>query len=132
VQKLNRDQIAAMIRDLGDMVSVLAHAEPARKAKIYATLGLRLTYQPAGNQVLVSQASSQRNIGERFVSEGRVAAYAHACPSLAPELVLGATVTWRAGRWPRWTTTGCVPLLSLIAATVSYLHTQVELHGQPR
>lgn len=46
VQKLDRDQVAAMIRDLGDMVSVLGDVEPARKAKIYATLGLRLTYQP--------------------------------------------------------------------------------------
>ena len=36
-------------------------------------------------------------------------------------------------RWIRWTTTGCVALLALIAATVSYLHMHllVELHGQP-
>ena len=36
-------------------------------------------------------------------------------------------------RWIRWTTTGCVALLALIAGTVSYLHmhTLVELHGQP-
>ena len=35
--------------------------------------------------------------------------------------------------WIRWTTTGCVALLALIAGTVSYLHmhTLVELHGQP-
>ncbi len=48
-----------MIRDLGDMVSVLADADPARKAKIYATLGLRLTYHPAESRVLVSQSSGQ-------------------------------------------------------------------------
>lgn len=36
-------------------------------------------------------------------------------------------------RWIRRTTTGCVALLALIAATVSYLHMHmlVELHGQP-
>src|SRR3984885_10902507 len=36
-------------------------------------------------------------------------------------------------RWIRWTTTGCVALLALIAGTVSYLHmhTLVELYGQP-
>ena len=36
-------------------------------------------------------------------------------------------------RWIRWTTTGCVALLALIAGTVSYLHmhTLVESHGQP-
>lgn len=35
--------------------------------------------------------------------------------------------------WIRRTTTGCVALLALIAATVSYLHMHmlVELHGQP-
>ena len=39
----------------------------------------------------------------------------------------------RADRWIRWTTTGCVALLALIAGTVSYLHMHllVELHGQP-
>lgn len=37
----------------------------------------------------------------------------------------------RADRWIRWGTTGCVTLLALIAATVSYLHTHrlVELMG---
>jgi hypothetical protein len=36
-------------------------------------------------------------------------------------------------RWIRWTTTGCVAFLALIAGTVSYLHLHmlVELHGQP-
>jgi hypothetical protein len=35
-------------------------------------------------------------------------------------------------RWIKWTTTGCVGLLALIAGTVSYLHmhTRVTLHGQ--
>ena len=35
--------------------------------------------------------------------------------------------------WIRWTTTGCVALLALIAGTVSYLHMHmlVGLHGQP-
>src|SRR6266516_3004965 len=42
-------------------------------------------------------------------------------------------MTRPAGRWIRWTTTGCVGLLALIAGTVSYLHMHmlVELHGQP-
>jgi hypothetical protein len=35
--------------------------------------------------------------------------------------------------WIRWTTTGCLGLLALIAGSVSYLHTHllVESHGQP-
>src|SRR6266516_4454331 len=42
-------------------------------------------------------------------------------------------MTRPAGRWIRWTTTGCVGLLALIAGTVSYLHMHVlvELHRQP-
>jgi hypothetical protein len=42
-------------------------------------------------------------------------------------------MTGRADRWIRRTTTGCVAMLALIAATVSYLHMHmlVELHGQP-
>jgi len=42
-------------------------------------------------------------------------------------------MTGPADGWIRRTTTGCVALLALIAATVSYLHMHmlVELHGQP-
>jgi hypothetical protein len=38
-----------------------------------------------------------------------------------------------ADRWIRWTTTGCVASLALIAGTVSYLHMHalVARHGQP-
>lgn len=42
-------------------------------------------------------------------------------------------MTPAADRWIRWTTTGCVAPLALIAGTVSYLHMHllVELYGQP-
>jgi uncharacterized protein DUF2637 len=66
------------------------------------------------------------------VSEGGIVGYVHACHH------------WRIGpgrpavnrpmeQWIRWTTTGCVAMLALIAGTVSYLHMHmlVELHGQP-
>ena len=45
---------------------------------------------------------------------------------------MGAAVS-QADRWIRRTTIGCVGLLALIAATVSYLHMHelVALHGQP-
>jgi hypothetical protein len=38
-----------------------------------------------------------------------------------------------ADRWIRWTTTGYVALLALIAGTVSYLHMHILVapHGQP-
>jgi hypothetical protein len=46
---------------------------------------------------------------------------------------LRAVMSGGAGRWIRWTTTGCVGLLALIAGAVSYLHTHllVESHRQP-
>ena len=66
---LNRDELAEMMRALGGMVSVLADADPARKAKVYAGLGLQLTYHPDIKKVLVGQTSAQV-IGHRFVSEG--------------------------------------------------------------
>jgi hypothetical protein len=42
-------------------------------------------------------------------------------------------MTGRADHWIKWTTTVCVGLLALIAATVSYLHMHmlVASHGQP-
>jgi hypothetical protein len=45
----------------------------------------------------------------------------------------GLVMSRPADRWIRWTTTGCVALLALIAGTVSYLHMHllVELHGEP-
>lgn len=54
-------------------------------------------------------------------------------PEFGGELILGAQRSMRSDRWIRWTTTGCVALLVLIAGTVSYLHMRalVELHGQP-
>ena len=67
---LDRDQLAMMIRAMGDMVKVLADADRARKAKVYAGLGLRLTYYPVQSRVLISQASAGRHIGDQFVSEG--------------------------------------------------------------
>jgi hypothetical protein len=56
---LDREELADMTRAIGDMVSVLTDADPARKARIYAGLGLRLTYHPDKKKVLVGQASAQ-------------------------------------------------------------------------
>src|SRR5712691_1031792 len=69
---------------------------------------------------------------ERVVSEVRVTAYVHARHHRRAGAWRPA-VNGQADRWIRWTTTGCVALLALIAATVSYLHMHalVELHGQP-
>ncbi|GAA3096351.1 putative recombinase [Streptosporangium carneum] len=67
---LDRGQLAALMRELGDAVQLLAQADPLRKAKIYANLGLRLVYHPGKRKVLVTSVSDQDSIGEGFVSEG--------------------------------------------------------------
>ncbi len=65
-RQLNHDELADMIARLGDMVGLMADAEPTRKAGIYGSLGLHLTFYPEEAKVLVSQ----RSIGHRYVSEG--------------------------------------------------------------
>ncbi len=67
----SHNELAAMIRAMGDMVKVLAGADRSQKAKVYAGLGLRLSYYAAERRVLVSQAPAQGAIGDRFVSEER-------------------------------------------------------------
>jgi hypothetical protein len=52
------------------MVRVLSNADPLRKAKIYADIGLRLIYHPSKQKVLVTSTRDQDPIGDRFVSEG--------------------------------------------------------------
>jgi hypothetical protein len=58
--------------------------------------------------------------------------YVHACDHwrAGPP---GPALTGRADPWIRWTTTGCLALLALIAGPVSYLHMRLlmELRGQP-
>jgi site-specific DNA recombinase len=65
-RQLSHDELAEMIASLGDVLRVLADADPARKSVLYGGLGLRLTFYPTERKVLVGQV----DIGHRFVSEG--------------------------------------------------------------
>jgi site-specific DNA recombinase len=65
-----RDDLAEMMHALGGMVQLLGQAEPVRKVRLYAKLGLRLTYHPGKRKVLVGSVSDQDLIGEPMVSEG--------------------------------------------------------------
>ena len=46
ISYLTEDQIAAIIDDLGDMITALREAEPEHKLEVYRGLGLYLTYEP--------------------------------------------------------------------------------------
>jgi site-specific DNA recombinase len=50
-QGMSPDEIASIVNGLADLLTVLRDADPADKAEIYSQLGLRLTYQPAGQIV---------------------------------------------------------------------------------
>jgi site-specific DNA recombinase len=67
----SKDELASILRELGDMVQLLDDATPQRKIKIYEALGLHLTYHADQSKILVSQIPSQASIDQRFVSEER-------------------------------------------------------------
>ncbi|MGH9091130.1 MAG: hypothetical protein ACRDZR_07115 [Acidimicrobiales bacterium] len=50
---MSRDQLAALVNGLGDLLGVLATAAPEDKAEVYRKLGLQLTYDPARRVVTV-------------------------------------------------------------------------------
>src|SRR6266511_2380455 len=50
-RRMSRDEIANLVHALGDIVAVLAEADPADKAEVYRQLGLRLTYHPDTQKV---------------------------------------------------------------------------------
>ncbi|WP_131769183.1 recombinase family protein [Candidatus Protofrankia californiensis] len=50
-RRMSRDEIAALVEALGDILTALTEADPTDKAEVYRQLGLRLTYQPATQTV---------------------------------------------------------------------------------
>jgi site-specific DNA recombinase len=50
-QRMTRAQLADLVRQLGDIVSVLQHADPDDRAEVYRQLNLRLTYDHAKHRV---------------------------------------------------------------------------------
>jgi hypothetical protein len=54
--RMSRDEIAALVESLGDIVTALTAADPADKAEVYKQLGLRLTYHPE-SQTVSAQAT---------------------------------------------------------------------------
>jgi DNA invertase Pin-like site-specific DNA recombinase len=51
--KMSATDARTLIEGLGDVATVLAAADPAKKADLYETLGLRLVYQPTDSVVVV-------------------------------------------------------------------------------
>ena len=55
-QGLSRDDIAAMVGSLAEVVTLLQRAEPEHKTVVYQHLGVRLTYQH-DQRLVTAQAS---------------------------------------------------------------------------
>jgi hypothetical protein len=70
---LTAEDVRKVIEGLGDLVSVLAKAKPATKAKVYADLGIRLVYRPHDRMLAVEAAP---RVPQR-VSEDRWCPYVH-------------------------------------------------------
>ena len=56
---MTREQIASVVTALGDILAVLADADPAGKAEIFGQLGLQLTYRP-GRRIVQAEAHLNR------------------------------------------------------------------------
>jgi hypothetical protein len=50
--QMTAEEIESIVAALGSIIEVLRDADPADKAKIYAGVGLRLTYEPGQNKVI--------------------------------------------------------------------------------
>jgi len=53
-RRMSEAEIKAIVNRLGDLVRILASADPNDKSEIFRQLGLRLTYQP-GREIVEAQ-----------------------------------------------------------------------------
>ncbi len=53
--KMTAEEVRQLLEGLKDIPQVLADADPAMKAKVYAQLGVRITYEP-GDRLVVAEA----------------------------------------------------------------------------
>jgi site-specific DNA recombinase len=78
--RLTPAEVERVIAALGDIVAVLATADPAKKAETYAQLGLKLTYRPEENTVTAEARPAQNpDMYIRKCPRGESNPHAHAC-----------------------------------------------------
>ncbi len=66
---MTREEMAAIVTALGDLVQVIRDADPADKADLYAQLGLTLTYRPQ-KRLVEATVTPSLHMCKGFVSEG--------------------------------------------------------------
>jgi hypothetical protein len=68
--RMSRDQLAALVNGLGNLLGVLASAAPEDKAEVYRRLGLQLTYDP-GRRVATVESHLGPDGGRELSGGGR-------------------------------------------------------------
>jgi hypothetical protein len=70
-------ELRELLNQITEPAAALRNADSTDKADLYATLGIRLTYQPATRTVQAQASLQPHHMGRRFVSEGRLEPSAH-------------------------------------------------------
>jgi site-specific DNA recombinase len=63
-QRLTREQISALVQQVGELTTALAEADPTDRAEVYRQLGLRLTYDPDQQKVRVQAQPDADSYGD--------------------------------------------------------------------
>jgi site-specific DNA recombinase len=66
---MSKEEIAATVNAITDLMTVLHNADPADKADVYAGLGLRLTYNP-GPKTVIARAEPGRTCTKGLCPRG--------------------------------------------------------------
>ncbi|MFL6072451.1 MAG: recombinase family protein [Mycobacteriales bacterium] len=85
-RRMSAEEIGQLVQALGDIVRVLADADPGDKAEVYSRLGLRLTYKP-GSQEVIAEARPGAIMYQTKCPEG-VSTHNPTHPPLANDLAL--------------------------------------------
>ncbi|WP_433731914.1 hypothetical protein ACQP2Y_12270 [Actinoplanes sp. CA-051413] len=62
--RLTRDQITAIVQQVGELTTVLAGADPADRAEVYRQLGLKLTYHPEQQKPAYRHSLTRTHMGK--------------------------------------------------------------------
>ena len=65
-----REQITALVQQLGDITRALADADPTDRAEVYRQLGLRLTCHPEQQKVRVQAQAVADSYGDKVCVRG--------------------------------------------------------------
>lgn len=87
-RRLSRDQLAALVNGLGNLLGVLATAAPENKTEVYGRLGPRLTYDPSLLRAVIAESDPWEKAGVPRSGSPAVPAARHPTAVFRTELAL--------------------------------------------